>query len=93
MTALARLQTIVPVHARGSSSCHFGPPLVLRADGGVEIVEPDGSSVVVTAANVASYPKPSTGGEVASPAKPPPSAGGVASPPVEARRDAQRGRR
>jgi hypothetical protein len=91
MTALARLQTIVPVPARGSSSCHFGPPLVLRPDGGVEIVEPDGSAVVVPAVNVASYPKPSAGGEVASPVKPPLSAGGVASPPVEPRRD--KGRR
>lgn len=85
---LLRLQTIVPVHARGSSSCHFGPPLVLRPDGGVEIVEPDGSAVVVTPANVAAYPKPSTSGEVV---KPPLSAGGVASPPVDPRRD--KGRR
>ena len=92
MSALAWLQTIVAVPARGSRSCHFGPPLVLRPDGGVEIVEPDGSAVVVTPANVAAYPKPSTGGEVASPVKPPPSAGGVASPPVDPRRD-QKGRR
>ena len=91
MSALAWLQTIVAVRARGSSSCHFGPPLVLRPDGGVEIVEPDGSAVVVTPANVAAYPKPSTGGEVASPVKPPLSAGGVASPPVDPRRD--KGRR
>lgn len=101
----AWLQTMVPVRARGSTSCHFGPPLVLRPDGGVEIVEPDGSAVVVGPANVAAYPRaamrgagspevipfakdladelPSTSGEVASPAKPPPPAGGVASSPVE----------
>ena len=85
MSALAWLQTIVAVPARGSRSCHFGPPLVLRPDGGVEIVEPDGSAVVVTPANVAAYPRAalSTGGEVASPVKPPLSAGGVASPPVD----------
>jgi len=58
---------MVPVRARGSTSCHFGPPLVLRPDGGVEIVEPDGSAVVVGPANVAAYPRAalSTGGEVA----------------------------
>ena len=92
MTALARVQTIVAVHARGSSSCHFGAPLVLRPDGGVEIIEPGGPPLVVPAANVASYrPERSTGEEVASPVKPPLSAGGVASPPVDSRRD--KGRR
>lgn len=80
----AWLQTMVPVRARGSTSCHFGPPLVLRPDGGVEIVEPDGSAVVVGPANVAAYPRAalSTGGEVASPAKPFFPAGGVTSPPA-----------
>lgn len=78
----AWLQTMVPVRARGSTSCHFGPPLVLRPDGGVEIVEPDGSAVVVGPANVAAYPRAASG-EAASPAKPPPPAGGVASSPVE----------
>lgn len=82
MSALAELQTIVAVHARGSSSSRFGAPLVLRPDGGVEIIEPSGPPLVVPAANVASY-RPSTSGEVASPAKPPPPAGGVASSPVE----------
>lgn len=90
MTALARLQTIVAVHARGSASCHFGPPLVLRPDGGVEIVEPDGSAVVVPAVNVASYPKPSAGEEVAVAATTP-QVVAVASPPADARRD--KGRR
>lgn len=90
MTALARVQTIVPVHARGASSCHFGPPLVLRPDGAVEIVEPDGSAIVVTPANVASYPKPSAGEEVAVAATTPPVVA-AASPPVDSRRD--KGRR
>lgn len=81
MSALAELQTIVAVHARGSSSSRFGAPLVLRPDGGVEIIEPSGPPLVVPAANVASY-RPSTSGEVASPAKPPPPAGGVISSPV-----------
>ena len=85
MSALARVQTIVAVHARGSSSCHFGAPLVLRPDGGVEIVEPDGSAVVVPAFNVASYPKPSAGEEVAVAATTPPVVA-VASPPADPRR-------
>lgn len=92
VSALASLQTIVAVCARGSSSCHFGPPLVLQPNGSVEIIEPGGPPLVVPAANVASYrPERSTGGEVASPAKPPLSVGGVASPPVDSRRD--KGRR
>lgn len=82
---LARVQTIVPVHARGSSSCHFGAPLVLRPDGGVEIVEPDGSAVVVPAGNVAAYPKPSAGEEVAVAATTP-QVVAVASPPAEVQR-------
>ena len=85
MSALAWLQTIVAVPARGSRSCHFGPPLVLRPDGGVEIVEPDGSTVVVTPANVAAYPKPSAGEEVAVAATTPPVVA-VASPPADPRR-------
>lgn len=82
---LTRVQTIVPVHARGSSSCHFGAPLVLRPDGGVEIVEPDGSAIVVPAFNVASYPKPSAGEEVAVAATTP-QVVAVASPPADPRR-------
>lgn len=91
MSALAWLQTIVAVRARGSSSCHFGPPLVLRSDGAVEIIEPDGS-VVVPAGNVAAYPKPSAGEEVAVAATTP-QVVAVASPPAEVQRRDQRGRR